>query len=127
MKIQLKEDQIQKLIGNYKSLNEQGVGFNPETKTETVNFNSVWRAGYWKLTSNQIQNLNNQMKVIQNFLAKNPQTKLSIQVEAGESKVTNADNESGGKAVPEGYLSSKRGQSLVNYLNTFFKKFFPLG
>ena len=49
MKIQLKEDQVQKLIGNYKSLNEQGVrllGFNPETKTETVNFNSVWNAGY---------------------------------------------------------------------------------
>jgi hypothetical protein len=122
MKIQLKEDQIQKLIGNYKSLNEQGVGFNPETKTETVNFNSVWRSGYWKLASNQIQNLNNQMKVIQDFLSKNPQTKLSIQVEAGESKVTNADNESGGKPVKPGYLSSRRGQSLVNYLNTFFKK-----
>lgn len=125
MKIQLKEDQIQKLIGNYKSLNEQGtrlLGFNPETKTETVNFNSVWNAGYWKMTSKQIQNLNSQMMVIQDFLSSNPQTKLSIQVEAGESKVTNADNESGGKAVPEGYLSTKRGESLVNYLNNFFKK-----
>tara|TARA_R110001606_G_scaffold352696_1_gene503107 strand:+ start:5491 stop:6981 length:1491 start_codon:yes stop_codon:yes gene_type:complete len=125
MKIQLKEDQVQKLIGNYKSLNEQGVrllGFNPETKTETVNFNSVWNAGYWKMTSKQIQNLNSQMMVIQDFLSNNPQTKLSIQVEAGESKVTNADNESGGKSVPEGYLSTKRGESLVNYLNNFFKK-----
>lgn len=122
MKIHLSESQVKKLISDYKTINEQSVGFNPETKTETVNFKSVWRAGYWKLTSNQIQNLNNQMKVIQNFLAKNPQTKLSIQVEAGESRVTNADNESGGKPVKPGYLSSRRGQSLVNYLNTFFKK-----
>jgi hypothetical protein len=122
MKIHLSESQVKKLISDYKTINEQSVGFNPETKTETVDFKSVWRAGYWKLTSNQIQNLNNQMRVIQNFLAKNPQTKLTIQVEAGESKVTNADNESGGKAVPEGYLSTKRGESLVNYLNTFFKK-----
>ena len=122
MKIQLKEDQIQKLIGNYKSLNEQGVGFNPETKTETVNFKSVWNSGLYKLESRQIQNLNNQMKVIQDFLSKNPQTKLSIQVEAGESKVTNADNHEGGIPVPEGYLSTKRGQSLVYYLNTYFKK-----
>jgi hypothetical protein len=122
MKIQLKEDQIQKLIGNYKSLNEQGVGFNPETKTETVNFKSVWNSGLYKLESRQIQNLNNQMKVIQDFLSKNPQTKLSIQVEAGESKVTNADNHEGGTPVPEGYLSTKRGQSLVYYLNTYFKK-----
>ena len=100
MKIHLSESQVKKLISDYKTINEQSVGFNPETKTETVNFNSVWRSGYWKLASNQIQNLNNQMKVIQDFLSKNPQTKLSIQVEAGESKVTNADNESGGKAVP---------------------------
>ena len=122
MKIHLSESQVKKLISDYKTINEQSVGFNPETKTETVNFNSVWRSGYWKLASNQIQNLNNQMKVIQDFLSKNPQTKLSIQVEAGESKVTNADNESGGKPVKPGYLSSRRGESLVNYLNTFFKK-----
>ena len=122
MKIHLSESQVKKLISDYKTINEQSVGFNPETKTETVDFKSVWRAGYWKLTSNQIQNLNNQMRVIQNFLAKNPQTKLTIQVEAGESRVTNADNESGGKPVKPGYLSSRRGQSLVNYLNTFFKK-----
>lgn len=122
MKVYLKENQISKLITNYKLVNEQSVGFNPITKTETVNFSAVWRAGYWKMTSNQIQNLNNQMKVIQNFLSKNPQTKLTIQVEAGESKVTNNDNESGGKAVPEGYLSDKRGKSMVTYLNNFFKK-----
>ena len=78
MKIHLSESQVKKLISDYKTINEQSVGFNPETKTETVNFNSVWRSGYWKLASNQIQNLNNQMKVIQDFLSKNPQTKLSI-------------------------------------------------
>ncbi len=122
MKIHLKENQIKKLISNYKLVNEQSVGFNPITKTETVNFNSVWGSGYWKMTSKQIQNLNNQMSVIQKFLGSNPQTKLTIQVEAGESKVTNADNESGGKPVPEGYLSTKRGTSMVSYLNDFFKK-----
>ena len=122
MKIHLSESQVKKLINDYKLVNEQSVGFNPVTKTETVNFSSVWRAGYWKMTSKQVQNLNNQMKVVQNFLSKNPQTKLTIQVEAGESKVTNADNESGGKTVPEGYLSNKRGDSMVSYLNNFFKK-----
>ena len=124
MKIHLSEAQVKKLISDYKTLNEQSVGFNPETKTETLNFKSVWNAGFWKMTSKQVQNLNNQMKVIQEFLDANPQTKLTIQVEAGESKVTNADNEpsGGGKAVPEGYLSTKRGASMVSYLNNFFKK-----
>lgn len=122
MKIHLSESQVKKLINDYKLVNEQSNGFNPVTKTETVNFSSVWRAGYWKMTSKQVQNLNNQMMVIQKFVRSNPQTKLIIQVEAGESKVTNADNESGGKAVPEGYLSSRRGESMVSYLNNFFKK-----
>jgi len=122
MKIHLSESQVKKLISDYKTINEQSVGFNPITKTETVNFNSVWRAGYWKMTSKQIQNLNNQMSVIRTFLMKNPQTKLTIQVEAGESKVTNADNEKGGIPVKAGYLSTQRGASMVTYLNNFFKK-----
>ena len=92
MKIHLSESQVKKLINDYKLVNEQSNGFNPVTKAETINFSSVWRAGYWKMTSKQVQNLNNQMMVIQKFVRSNPQTKLIIQVEAGESKVTNADN-----------------------------------
>ncbi len=122
MKIHLSESQVKKLISDYKTINEQSVGFNPITKTETVDFKSVWNSGMYKITPNQVQNLNNQMMVIQKFLRSNPQTKLTIQVEAGESRVTNYDNEMGRKKVPPGYLSTKRGESLVGYLNNFFKK-----
>ena len=122
MKIHLSESQVKKLISDYKTINEQSVGFNPITKTETVDFKSVWNSGMYKITSKQVQNLNNQMMVIQKFLRSNPQTKLTIQVEAGESRVTNYDNEMGRKKVPPGYLSTKRGESLVGYLNNFFKK-----
>ena len=122
MKIHLSESQVKKLISDYKTINEQSVGFNPITKTETVDFKSVWNSGMYKITSKQVQNLNNQMMVIQKFLRSNPQTKLTIQVEAGESRVTNYDNEMGRKKVPPGYLYTKRGESLVGYLNNFFKK-----
>ena len=122
MKIHLSESQVKKLISDYKTINEQSVGFNPITKTETVDFKSVWNSGMYKITYKQVQNLNNQMMVIQKFLRSNPQTKLTIQVEAGESRVTNYDNEMGRKKVPPGYLSTKRGESLVGYLNNFFKK-----
>ena len=87
MKIHLSESQVKKLISDYKTINEQSVGFNPITKTETVDFKSVWNSCMYKITSNQVQNLNNQMMVIQKFLRSNPQTKLTIQVEAGESRV----------------------------------------
>lgn len=123
MKIQLSENQIKSLISGYKVLNEQSApGFNPETKTEEINFSSVWGAGYYKMTSKQISAISKELSKIRNFLVKNPQTKLTIQVEAGESKVTNADNEKGGIPVKEGYLSQKRGESMVGFLTNYFKK-----
>jgi hypothetical protein len=121
MKIHLSESQVKKLISDYKTINEQSVGFNPTTKTETVDFKSVWDSGMYRITPKQIQNLNNQMSVIRTFLRLNPQTKLTIQVEAGESRVTNYDNERGRIKVKPGYLSNMRGESLVGYLNSFFK------
>ena len=127
MRIKLNESQIKNLLGSYKnSLTEQtamtGQGFNPKTKTQTVNLGSVFPAGKWKITTQQRQTMEPELRKIVSFLVKYPQSKLTIQIEAGESKVTNYDNESSPPIkVKEGYLSNKRGEEIAKYLDKFFK------
>lgn len=129
MKIKLNEGQIKNLLSSYKnSLSEQFTknvdqpGFNPQTKTQTVNLGSVFPAGRWKITTKQRQSMEPELRKIVSFLVKYPESKLTIQIEAGESKVTNSDNEvSPPVRVKEGYLSNKRGEEILKYLNNFFK------
>jgi len=131
MKLILREDQISSLMRNYRSLNEQAPtgGFNPETKTETIDFKSVWSSGRWKVTATQVQSMNAALSPLVEFLKSNPMAKVNIEIIAGESQVTNFDREKMGcgngvyseacKLQP-GVLSNNRAQSVYDFL---LKKF----
>ena len=117
-KVILTEDQIKRMVDKL-VINEQN-----EVRTEslTVPLGSIWPMGYWKLTSNQISKLNPELSKITNFINKNKGSNITIQIVAGESKVTNVDNEDPSKPkLATGVLSQKRGEQMVNYLGKYFK------
>ena len=132
MKIKLREGQIKNLIKGYKILSEQSdtQGFNPTTKTETINFSSVWSTGRYKLTSTQISNMKPELDKIVAFLRSNPTAKLDIEIVAGESKVTNYDREKCSGAgdfreeckLSEGELGNFRAKEIYNYLLKYFQE-----
>ena len=117
-KVILSEEQIRRMIDKL-FVNEQN-----EVRTEslTVPLGSIWPMGYWKLTSNQISKLNPELSKITNFINNNKGSNITIQIVAGESKVTNVDNEDPSKPkLATGILSQKRGEQMVNYLGKYFK------
>ena len=131
MKIQLKEEQIKKLMKGYKLLSEQSqsTGFDPTVKTESINFNAVWEAGKYKLTPTQITRMKSELDKVVTFLKANPTAKLNIEIEAGESRVTNFDREKCGTSdfKPEckldpGVLSNNRAKALYDFLLKYFKQ-----
>jgi hypothetical protein len=64
------------------------------------------------------------MKTIEDFLKLHKNSKLTVRIQAGESAIPNTDNERPGHpSVDSGYLSGKRGDSLVATLTTVFNKF----
>jgi len=129
MKVILKENQIKGLMGNLRTLKEQNDGgFNPTTKTETINFSAVWQAGKYKLTQTQITSMKVELDKVVNFMKANPTAKLNITIQAGESQVTNYDREkcSNSTYTPEcrlkpGDLSTFRSNELKTYLENYFK------
>jgi len=117
-KVILTEDQIKRMVDKL-VVSEQN-----EVRTEslTVPLGSIWPMGYWKLTSSQISKLNPELSKITNFINKNKGSNITIQIVAGESKVTNVDNEDPSKPkLATGILSQKRGEQMVNYLGKYFK------
>lgn len=131
MKIQLKETQVKNLLKGYKILSEQSEiqGFDPITKTESVNFSSVWETGKYNLTSSQISKINNELSKVVTFLRENPLAKLNIEIVAGESQVTNYDREKcpGSEFTSEcslkpGVLSNNRAKSIYDYLLKYFQE-----
>lgn len=113
----LTEKQVKNLIDGV--LLEQN-----ETKKEsiTVNFGAVWPMGKWKLTPQQGTTITNQLVQITNFINQHKGSTVKIQIEAGESRVTNKDNEVTPPVTLEpGVLSQKRGQSMKNFLTSYFQ------
>jgi len=113
----LTEDQIRNVIDNL--INEQN-----ENKKESlvVNFGAVWPVGKWKLTPQQIGGVNQKLVQITDFINKHSGSKVTIQIEAGESRITNSDNEvTPSVKLTPGELSKKRGNEMVNFLNQYFK------
>lgn len=91
-------------------------------KSYTVNFGSLWPMGMWKLTSQQEQTLSTELQKIVEFITKNKGSKITIQIESGESQVNNKDNEVDPPvAVKKGYLAQKRGESVKTFLESYFK------
>jgi hypothetical protein len=88
----------------------------------TVNFDAVWSMGMWKLTSQQSGPIIQKLMGITDFINKNKGSAVTIQIEAGESQVTNVDNEDSSKPkLQPGVLSQRRGESMVNFLTQYFQ------
>lgn len=113
----LTEEQIKKLIDDV--ILEQN-----ESKKEsiTVNFGTVWPMGKWKITGQQASVITPKLVEITNFITKHKGSKVTIQIEAGESRVTNSDNEvTPPVKLNPGVLSQKRGESMRNLLSSYFQ------
>lgn len=113
----LTESQLKKVIDGV--INEQN-----ESRTEsiTVNFGALWPMGKWKLTQQQSSQITDELVKIVNFINQNKGSKITIQLEAGESQVTNKDNEVNPSVLLQpGVLSQKRGESLKLFLDNYFK------
>jgi len=111
------ENQLKNLVGNIISEQNQN-----KTKSITVNFGSMWPMGKWKLTPQQEQRLRAELSKIVAFMNENRGSKINIQIEAGESQVTNKDTEvSPSQPLDSGVLSQRRGNSIKNYLETYFQ------
>ena len=113
----LSESQVKNVIDRI--LSEQN-----EIRTEalTVNFDAVWAMGMWKLTSQQSGPIVQKLIGITDFINKNKGSVVTIQIEAGESQVTNVDNEDPAKPkLQPGVLSQRRGEQMVNFLNQYFQ------
>jgi len=113
----LSESQVKNVIDRI--LSEQN-----EIRTEalTVNFDAVWSMGMWRLTSKQSGPIVEKLLQITDFINKNKGSIVTIQIEAGESQVTNVDNEDPAKPqLKPGVLSQRRGESMVNFLTKYFE------
>jgi len=113
----LSESQVKNVIDRI--LSEQN-----EIRTEalTVDFDAVWSMGKWKLTSQQAGPIVQKLIQVTDFINKNKGSIVTIQIEAGESQVTNVDNEDPAKPLlKSGVLSQKRGESMVTFLTQYFE------
>lgn len=95
--------------------------------------NQVFPAGKYKITSLGADGekvLGETLFKIVTFLKEHPNSPLNIEIEVGESVVPNYDREkcqtgdySEGCKLESGALGKLRGEELINYLNTEFKRY----
>ncbi len=116
-KVILSENQFKILVDNI--ISEQNLS---KTQSITINFGSLWPMGKWKLTQQQQEQITKELVKIVGFMNKNKGSKITIQIESGESQVNNKDTEvDPAVSVKKGYLSQKRGESLKTFLENYFK------
>lgn len=119
-KVILKESQIRSLID--KIISEQSTSRPPAILN--VDFGQLWEQGKYILTAKQIESMRSKVKQIVDFAEKHKDSQVVIQIESGESQITNYDRESTSsnfkKEVNPGYLSTKRGENMKEYLKGFF-------
>lgn len=112
----LTEQQTNKIIKSI--INENTPG---GSESITINFGAVWGMGKWKLTKNQTNVINTKLNTMVNFIKKNEGNNIVVQIESGESQITNADTEVNPPiALERGVLAKRRGDVIVNYLRRYF-------
>lgn len=84
-----------------------------------INLNANWGDGMWRLTQIQKQSLKDDMFKIAEFVTRNTNNVVTVQIQAGESRVTNKDNESGGNEVEQGVIANNRAKELYRYLEEY--------
>lgn len=81
-------------------------------------------AGYYsidRLTGEGKKNLDSKLSELATFVKDNKDSEITIQIEVGESQVTNYDNEKGGVKLKPGQLAILRGTKLREYLTAYFQ------
>jgi len=120
-KLIINEEEKVKILSLYGLLTED---LEEPSKQMTINGNSFFKNGMWKkLSDDAMTTLQNELKKIVVFLKNNLKQGMvvSVKINAGESNVTNYDNESLEKpAVSPGYLSEKRAETMKTILTTYF-------
>lgn len=117
-KVVLTESQIKNLIS--KIVLEQSSN---RTEKITIPLNVNWKEGYWKLRSEQLESLKTQVQPMIDFINKHTNSLVQIQIESGESRITNYDNEAKDRTKLEpGVLAKNRGNTMVQYLKGLFKQ-----
>jgi hypothetical protein len=115
------EEDKRNILGMYGLLTED---LEEPSKQMTINGNSFFKNGMWKkLSDDAMTTLQNELKKIVVFLKNNLKQGMvvSVKINAGESNVTNHDNESPEKpAVKPGYLSERRAETMKTILTTYF-------
>ena len=128
MKVTLTESQVNRLIGGYKQLNEQGDGFNQNTVTKSIDLGATFDSGKYILDSAKQTDVEKRLQPLVKFLKTNPSSDVKITIVAGESRVTNYDREKCGAGIytPECELKPKqlsllRAQQIEQYLSKLFQ------
>jgi hypothetical protein len=75
---------------------------------------------YSKFSPEGEAEFSNELVALTDYLTKNKNSKFVVNITAGESQVTNKDNEHGGVTLPEGDLAKKRAESVKLRLIKFF-------
>lgn len=107
-KIKLTESDLERIVR--KVINEQ------TQPTEQIDIQDTFQSGKWKIPEN-VKKIDDAIQKIRTFKEKNKGSIIQVQINSGESQVTNYDAEvTPKKKVEPGYLSKKRAETLKNYL-----------
>ena len=88
-----------------------------------LNLGDSFPMGYYSNFSPEGQiTFDNELIALKEYLTKNKDSKFVVNITAGESRVTNKDNEAGGTPLPEGELAKKRAESLKQKLMQYFQE-----
>lgn len=88
-----------------------------------LNLGDSFPMGYYSNFSPEGQiTFDNELIALKEYLTKNKDSKFVVNITAGESQVTNKDNEAGGTPLPEGELAKKRAESLKQKLTQYFQE-----
>lgn len=87
-----------------------------------LNLGDSFPMGYYsKFSPEGEAAFSNELVALTDYLTKNKNSKFVVNITAGESQVTNKDNERGGATLPEGDLAKKRAESVKLRLINFFR------
>ena len=124
-RIVLSEQQLKNVID--KILSEQTIVRNETRKPASlppINIPYKFPSGYWMPTQQLVSQVTNALTPVIEFIKKHQSQKIEVSIQAGESKVTNADNEptskNKGNKVPQKYLANGRANSVKSIINNFF-------
>lgn len=124
-RIILLEGQVKRVIDNI--IKEQTIQ-RTETRTAAslppINIPYKFPSGYWMPTQQLVSQVTAALTPVIEFIKKYQSQKIEVSIQAGESQVTNADNEptskNKGKGVPKKYLATGRANSVKSIINNYF-------